>query len=96
MLVPFFFVFFLWILQFGLKANSLYDDLYKNGRPKKKSDTFSTDSIYLVPISSRVDIPPIPRCIVGPDYQSCFTIAWVTYGDDQAKSDMANIIKNAR
>eukprot|EP01133_Synstelium_polycarpum_P001084 gene1084-1230_t len=59
-LVPFLFVFFLWILQFGIKANAKSDEavqVFDNPQPQIISN--------------------IPRCIIGPKLDYCFTVAYV-------------------
>ncbi|EGG17668.1 hypothetical protein DFA_08664 [Cavenderia fasciculata] len=61
LIVPFLFVFFLWILQFGIKAN------------EKNSDALK---VYDNPIPDQIG--NIPRCIIGPDLDYCYTVAYTT------------------
>ncbi|KYQ89172.1 ABC transporter A family protein [Tieghemostelium lacteum] len=61
LLVPFVFVFFLWILKFGLDANEKRNDVLK-------------------PFPSPVPqtIGDIPRCIIGDERDSCYTVNYVS------------------
>ncbi|EFA83624.1 hypothetical protein PPL_02690 [Heterostelium album PN500] len=60
-LVPFLFVFFLWILQFGIKANNKND---------------ASTLVFRNPDPEIISSPP--RCYIGEDKDSCYTLTYVS------------------